>query len=90
MQYFVKLLFFVRRTIRVGKGTEFLQRKTCFAKAACRSMTDEIAENGKSAPQGKGFEGKDYLHICFVGHTLDELQIAAKQLLLKKVIGTHG
>lgn len=50
MEYLVELLILVRRAISVGEGAKLFQRKTCFAKTTCRSMTDEIAENGKCPP----------------------------------------
>ena len=89
MQYLVELFILVCRAIGMRKGAELLQRKPRLAKAACCSMTDEMAENWKCAPQRECLESKDYLHVGFVGHTFDELQVAAKQRLLNKIIRAH-
>lgn len=90
MQYLRKLVLFVGRAVGMRKRAKLFERETCFAKTACGSMTDEFTENGKRAPQSKGLEGKDYLHIGSICHMLDKLQVASKQRLLNEIIGTHG
>lgn len=90
MQYLGKLVLFVGWAVGMRKGAKLLERETCFAQAACGSMTDEFTENWKCPPQSKGLKGKDYLHIGSICHMLDKLQVASQQRLLNKIIGTHG
>ena len=67
----------------MGQRAELLERKACLAQAAGRSVTDVLAEDREGAPQGKGLEGEDYLHVGLVGHAPDELQVPPEQALLE-------
>ena len=89
VQYLAELVLLVGGAVGMAERAELFERKACLAQTAGRGVTDVLAEDGEGAPQGKSLEGKDNLHVGFVGHALDELQVPPEQLLLKQIVRTH-